>query len=271
MSKLTLLIIFGMIFVFGISFASSLSLYDGIYGYWSMNNTAGINATDSGQFYGNLTFNATPTWEAGKIGNAVNLKGKIYANISGLSQPDFSSSGFSLSLWAKNNSPWVTGSQILCQDGGFCWNVNANGLITGLGTTSSINISNGNYHHLVLTWNATNQVYKQYVDNNLNGTGILAPTVFGDSMRTQLGALTRNNQFFNQSMDEVGLWNRTLSPQEVSSLWNNGNGLGFESPLFTEGVTTFNSTTYEMLTETYQTNFTTTGTGASGHNLVDFT
>lgn len=66
-----------------------------------------------------------------------------------------------------------------------------------------------------------------YLDGVLVDTAIIIGGVFGDTNGdAQMGAANAG-QFWNGSLDEVGIWNRSLDASEVLELYNGGSGLAF--------------------------------------------
>lgn len=87
-------------------------------------------------------------------------------------------------------------------------------------------LSTDTWHHLVVTRNGSKvQIYVDGSNVSITPGGV--PN--GDPFRTptsnqfQLGTDTGGVHFAYGSMDEFGIWNRTLTPTEVSSLYNGGN------------------------------------------------
>lgn len=81
------------------------------------------------------------------------------------------------------------------------------------------------WHHIVLTNSGTTVSY--YRDGSLIGTGTRTGTWLTGSNYMVIGIPNTNaaaTQAINGKLDEVAKWNRTLSANEVSVLWNKGNG-----------------------------------------------
>ena len=91
-----------------------------------------------------------------------------------------------------------------------------------LSTTQKVKIRE--WQNFVLTWNTSGtNIYTNGVLNNSNAVAD-APSVselwIGDSARV-------SNSGTNGSIDEVGIWNRTLNANEVAELYNSGSGSFF--------------------------------------------
>ena len=70
------------------------------------------------------------------------------------------------------------------------------------------------YRHLVFTWDATAQKYTWYVD----GTPVTSKTVtFPTNAGTAPFQIGRGDQFGNEFMDEVAVYNTALTPTRISA------------------------------------------------------
>jgi hypothetical protein len=164
---------------------------------------------------------------------------------------------FSVSLWVKiTNSGQsaeiignVTGNN--WAGGGLQMDYNGNGTLTwgaiygnpnsyNRFTTASSNIANGNWHHLVGTYNNGNK--KVYIDGNIlsqQNDPSTTPIGGNGSCHISLGS-NSDNSYSPLNMDgqlsDVGLWNRELTSSEVTSLYAGGNGLSY--PFNTGGGST---------------------------------
>jgi hypothetical protein len=81
------------------------------------------------------------------------------------------------------------------------------------------------WHHIVLTNSGTTVSY--YRDGRLISTGTRTGTWATGARHTVIGIPNTNamaTQAIDAKIDELGKWNRTLSANEVSALWNKGNG-----------------------------------------------
>ncbi|RIK02907.1 MAG: hypothetical protein DCC43_01595 [Candidatus Brocadia sp.] len=87
--------------------------------------------------------------------------------------------------------------------------------------------SAGSWHHVVGTYDKTTGDQKLYVDGQLvhtvrhpAGNTIVPLTYFPDMKIGQSGPLTRN-AYFNGVIDEIRIFNRPLSGDEVLAIYNN--------------------------------------------------
>ncbi len=177
-------------------------LSNGLVGYWKMDESSG-NAADSSGNGLILTNNGTTTYVGGKFGNGTNYDGATqYLNtataINGIK---------TVSFWANpavvtanyfvnliNSSAYITVSSGTISATGF---TNPAIYVNGVHTSA---ISAGAWSHVVIT----------------TGTGINA-NAFAAGLTND-----GSNHFYTNGskMDEVRIYNRALSPEEVSQLYN---------------------------------------------------
>jgi hypothetical protein len=106
----------------------------------------------------------------------------------------------------------------------FATNLNVNGANT-ISFTQFGSLLANTWHHIVLTNSGTTVSY--YRDGSLISTGTRTGTWATGARHTIIGTPNTNSmatQTTDAKIDELGKWNRTLSANEVSALWNKGNG-----------------------------------------------
>jgi len=225
-----------------------MALRDSMVSWWEMNETSGTRYDAHGSY--NLTDYNTVGYGTGKKNNAADFESTNSENLRypggiGLS----SDSDFSISMWLNYES--ITGGKNL-----FSYNVEngSNGnqvyadfnfvganilrFLSGSEVTTSYTWSSfalNTWYHVVFTmdYNTTNGV-KIYI----NGVNVAT----GNSGSNSINGVTQSNfalgvmQFGGGSlyglyhdglMDEVGVWSRVLTSDEVTALYNSGNGLDY--------------------------------------------
>jgi hypothetical protein len=190
-------------------------------------------------FFGNLQSAAEPTPDFST--KSFNFDGTDdYINIGNVSELDFvHTDPFSVSAWVKtssatyqsvvnkilNSSPY-TGYQFAVKSDG---NIQAD--LVGTGTlrkyTTSANVSNGSFHHIVWTYDGSTNAsgVKFYVD----GSEVTSTTTSYDNLST---SISNSDPFcigmnppavpFTGNIDDVSVWNKELSASEVTELYNAG-------------------------------------------------
>jgi hypothetical protein len=97
--------------------------------------------------------------------------------------------------------------------------------------TPSSTITTNTWYHIVVTYDGSQM--KIYVNNSLP-TGVNNPKTStrsaSDGGYAAIGKLAENNSSYYHMdgiIDEVGIWSRVLTSDEITQLYNNGNGLTY--------------------------------------------
>jgi concanavalin A-like lectin/glucanase superfamily protein/uncharacterized protein DUF2341 len=102
-------------------------------------------------------------------------------------------------------------------------------------------IHDNQWHYLAITWDGVTQ--KLYLDGELVNSGALSGTMSSSSKVLKLG--TRNdgaNEFFNGQIDEVKIWNYSLTEDEINLDYNQGKAMSLGSvSTESDGITASNS------------------------------
>lgn len=140
--------------------------------------------------------------------------------------------GMTLSLWlapsatqaafatpiGKNGSYWLEHSST-ANSNQYTWFVN-NGADRQVG--GYVTLTAAAWTNLVLTYDGTTAV--SYVNGVLSQSQAVTSPLATNTNNFVLGNRVGFTRFYNGSMDEVGLWARALSADEISSLYNAGTG-----------------------------------------------
>jgi len=147
----------------------------------------------------------------------------------------------SLSFWIKttqtgNDITWAAPSIIgVEEDGGiddirWGW-IDSNGHIgiskgnNGSNSKSTKIINDGQWHHIVLTWNSNDGNVKIYIDGNLDtqgqtDSGIVSRS-FNSIGRTENTNTSKSAVYFNGYLDELKIFDGILSYSQVQQIYNN--------------------------------------------------
>lgn len=214
--------------------------------YWTLDETGSTFYDTKG--VNNGTDNSSAL-AAGKIANARSFSNGQRVSVPANSSLNMTGNDFSVSFWLKptdTNNTWrtifVKGSGNTDQRNYAMWfwptsnklHFRVDPVISGndQGVYQSIkSLSVGTWYFVAGTYSASTQTLSLYIYDSSNGTGGL------DSQQT---GVVMNSSSINSNplnigsatdwldagavVDEFGLWNKTLSPQEISSLYNNGQG-----------------------------------------------
>ncbi|GEM_PF-2813869 len=205
---------------------------------------------DANDFYGgnDLTNTGSVTFSTGKVSNAADFgSGNTTKRLSSSRQI---SGSFSISVWAKitSNPSFGTSYNIAVQGEGSGTKVNhiiryanesgtmkiyferqkqnvGNGLVT-----TSTDVSDGTWHHYVYTYDGS--TLEGWMDGISQGNastsgdgsgGYIAGRELGGNGGDTFGEIPTTG-YLSGMDDEVGFWNKKLSNQEISDLYNGGSG-----------------------------------------------
>lgn len=208
------------------------------------------NANDS---FGsnNGTANGGLTYGTGKIGNAFQFNGTN----SYVSLPDNSlnfTSKFSYSFWAKSNNTTDYGVVVgnmqssrspfgffhgyeVSLESGKVYFYFRSGINTQIYHYSTNVVNNGNWNHIVVTYDPTNTTTgaKIYVNGTLDvqgaTLGVSNPIGYTSPMKACIGARNHSGSPVNllpngTSIDALNIYQKELTQSEITELYNSGNG-----------------------------------------------
>lgn len=211
------------------------ALNNGMVGYWKMDESSG-NATDSSGNSRTLTNNNTSTYTGGKYGNAGTFNGTNQYFSSSASWDDPKTT-YTWSAWFKPTSTLNSSMSPAFQAimGGFIDANNRDQLyyqksngslefsmcVASVCTTPLSYVSTytaATWYHVAVTRDSSNN-WKMYVNGASVATGSNSTASTSGNRTTyigQEGALS----YFGGSIDESRIYNRALSPAEVTQLYN---------------------------------------------------
>ncbi len=237
---------------------------NGLVGWWPFNGNAN---DESGNGNNGMVNGATLTTD--RFGNA----GKAYSFdgvddeilIQSLQSYNFNSK-ISVSIWIKSLNQTQQKKNLVTKYGGFSdafsidvkpnelqFNISSGSANWNTSFNSNLNIDNS-WHFVVATYDFTSNIFKIYLDGiNISsstppfqmGNGNNAPVIFGyffDPNNTYAG------QRYYGDLDDIGIWNRALTDQEISDLYNAN--ICYEYVTVTDtlvintGITGYNPITY---------------------------
>lgn len=235
------------------------SLNTNIIKYLDLENSSLYDLTNS--LY-NDTIGGNPTFPTGLIGNAIACDGNDWVEMSAGRDWVSSDSTYSVSLWIngtttadpqiifdlRENTDRIT---VRVDSGVVEFSIDNNDTLDfEFGATASI--IDGTWHHLVYTQN--NKDGKAYLDgsnikNDTTVAGLQIGTTPSGAALCANGGLFSNGPFTGW-IDELGIWNRTLTSSEVVQLYNGGVGMTYIGVFDNAPNITLNSPTVD-------TNYTT--------------
>lgn len=223
-----------------------MALIDNLVSYWKLDESSG-NAADS-HGSNTLTNNGSITYVAAKINNGADLEASSSQvfSITDAAQSGLDFTGnFSISMWVNPES--ITGTHGLVtkfRDSATFKSYRLSFDTTDMFLTISDNgtaetnatwsnpLTTGSLQHLALAYNAAAGEATLYY----NGTAIstqtgLATSIANTSSIFRLGSRSSSTdtaqQFYDGIIDEVGVWSKTLTSDEVTQLYNSGSGFAY--------------------------------------------
>ncbi len=226
----------------------------GLIAYYTLNGTSGAIVDSLGNNDG-TNFGAT-RGVVGIINNSFNFtsSGSDSANLTGNINSYFDTNALTLSAWVFVNSfasaggETVLSQEITTSNSTFLFDLNAdslrlivwneaNALALAEGSTD---LNLGQWYHIVGRYNGTS------VTIFLNGTLELNIASAGGNIKSNFGGVLRmgrrpSNHFSDSLIDEVAIWNRSLSQSEITQLFNDGNAITFRN-VFAPTISVFSPT-----------------------------
>jgi hypothetical protein len=195
-----------------------LQVQDGtLAAHWKLDETEGLTASDSaGSHDGTVVGIAAWRPAGGTVGGALEFNGTTFVATDFVLNPG--KGPFSVLAWVKGGEP---GQTLVSQTGSVNWlTVNAQGALTtelskggrsGVGLSSQVVITNGDWHRIAFTWDGVNR--RLYVD------GILAAEDVDDKLADSYGKLTLGSAknmapgtFWKGLIDDVRIYSRAVQP-----------------------------------------------------------
>ncbi|HSX29490.1 MAG TPA: LamG-like jellyroll fold domain-containing protein [Candidatus Saccharimonadales bacterium] len=217
---------------------TSKPLTTGPSGAWGFNETSGTTSADASGNNNIATLLNGLAFAAGKNGNGLLFDGvNDYLNIANAAPLDIAGTAFSMSAWLK---PAGGGAdQVLISKG---WNtamtspyyqygleLQSGGLqpVFQIGTASGVqavgmgsNLTVNQWSHLAIVFNGTSAQF--YVNGVLTSTKTMNATLTARGNALHLGADAQPGQYYKGALDDMRVYNRTLTQVEVQSDMNTG-------------------------------------------------
>ncbi len=99
--------------------------------------------------------------------------------------------------------------------------------------TGKTNINDGTWHHIIGIWDGTTNSngIKIYIENSNENNATFSGIQSTTNSNTCIATRNENSEgdfCYDGSIDEVGIWNRALSEEEIEVLYNDGDGLSYD-------------------------------------------
>jgi len=220
----------------GVPFVLS-TLKDGLLAGWDFDETSGTVADDSYSTYDG-TNNSVTINEAGLLDRCYYFN-TVRCNVTAAVSLNVQDS-FSISTWVKTGATAdFSGIVPFRQDGGIYSGISmrssaGGGVIYVYNYTTSaasvegtVNVIDNNWHHVVFTY--ASDSLRLYIDGSQNGataqtgnTGNNSTVVIGyDNILT--------SRYYTGYLDQTFIWTKRLTNEEITQIYNSGNGLPYAS------------------------------------------
>jgi hypothetical protein len=247
------------------------NLQQGLVGYWPFcgnaqdesgnginltNNNVGFSADRFGNQNAAASFNGTNSYLRTDPIQA--LKPKSFTICSWINNSNVAHSGNIVSL---SPPTWQWGPSYKIWYGDFLGNIVLDGRMWTPATewqdinANGLGNENNTWYHVTMTYDSLSMVHKFYVSGILAGSRIsqlnyeAVPAegfYIGTSRETLNGDLA---EFFEGKIDDIAIWNRALSPQEITQLYNQGicktSITVTDTLLIHTGITSYNPVAYQ--------------------------
>ncbi|MBM3883092.1 MAG: c-type cytochrome [Verrucomicrobia bacterium] len=205
------------------------SLDQGLAGHWEFNEAKGPTAADRSAHRRVLDLQGTAWTSAGHTGAALAFDGRHSAEIRPAHNIDFVESDLTLAAWVQCREDGTILAQTAPTDrwvpNGRAWFIRGGRLTFDVGwvgaVASSASVTDGQWHHVAMTWAHSDGRVTLYVDGVLDGTAQLKPRQPLPDQVTRLGFSAPNfpaAPWFRGALDELRVYRRILSVDELGAL-----------------------------------------------------
>ena len=236
--------------------ATGSSLKTGLQACWELDEASGTTSYDShGSNDGSIT--GCTVNQAGKINKAYEFNGTSssggYVNYPTPSTLGIASGDFSVSLWFFIDAEPRTTAELFNNRFGtlvindfiyeYRWYSSTNKLqilLIKYPSNVLINFYSSalaldTWYHAVVTFNRTTRTMSLYVNSSADGSGAHSSSYDGFTFKDNsvtIGAIKDNSTlggYTDGLMDQVAVWTRVLTTDDISALYNSGSGLAYSS------------------------------------------
>lgn len=240
--------ILNLLLSLGVSFSttslSNAELVDGLIEYWEFDGdfSAGLDETNDGIL--EQTGIGKASFVAGKFGSAVDLENsggagnQAIINVGDPGEFAFEAGSMSVSVWYTTESLYTGWNTLISQGEGNNWRIARHGSsgtnlkysVGGPGNVpANLDQQDESWHHVAVTHDATGNI-TMYIDGEeaaSQGAWVLAN---GAGLSLQIGGNPQAaNRGWDGNIDDVAVWDRPLTPEEVALIWNDGAGASVAS------------------------------------------
>jgi hypothetical protein len=192
--------------------------------YYPADESGGTTATDITDYEHDAVLYNGAAWTSGKIGGALDLDGvNDYAETPYILNPAKAYSGFTAAAWVKLEQASGTVQVILQQKGGVgrMWLYRSQEgylgtYIGGVATESTVTMPVGQWQHVAVTYDGT--TVRLILNGQLAADKNVAAEMSVDGM--VIGANKSYGNLWNGQIDDLMIFPRKLTVQDVKDIWN---------------------------------------------------
>lgn len=200
-------------------------------GYWPLDETSGVVAADVSGNANDGAVNNGVWISDGRVNGCLSFDGlNSEVQVGNPLRNDFSIAFWVNTTQAASGSQWYHGAGLVDGDVPFNSDDFGTALVGGkfafgvgnpdVTVPSLSSINDGNWHQCVATRQQATGTLKVYVDGILEATGTGTRNTLDASSQLLFGAISSGGHYFDGSLDEVRLFTRTVSSNEVAALYH---------------------------------------------------
>ena len=240
--------ILNLLLSLGVSFStaslSKAELVEGLIEYWEFDGdfSAGLDEANDGILEQSGIGKAS--FVAGKFGSAVDLENsggagnQAVINVGAPGEFAFEAGSMSVSVWYTTESLYTGWNTLISQGEGNNWRIARHGSsgtnlkysVGGPGNVpANLDQQDESWHHVAVTHDAVGNI-TMYIDGEEAASQGAWELANGAGLSLQIGGNPQAaNRGWDGNIDDVAVWDRPLTPEEVALIWNDGNGASVAS------------------------------------------
>ena len=206
--------------------------------FWKLEDTAWLDSTTNNN---DLTAPDTPAIVAGYYGNGADFEAsdKNYIQITDAAQTGLDlgidTASFSACAWIKPESHAAVGGIVgkkdepnngwrfhLLPDGNIVFALRSGPTGPYLDIFSSTVLNDDEWYHVAVVFDNANDTATIYINGVSDATDTYAYALPNNAEPVFIGAFAATSNNFDGIIDEVGIWNKALSPAEIASVYRSG-------------------------------------------------